>query len=306
MKKLFYLFAVVAVVASLASCNKKDEPAEENKLEFEAALDATYASMGYYEIYGMTKDAAWGIDTYVYGFQSLTEELTDDNFYNPTLYQMDAAGEKVKAQFPISDIKLKGSVDEAQTTWTLTGAFTANDVEYKVTLAVALPEPADPYEWDEDSADYAENFATYTIDDEYLAEDGDIVVKAENDNNGYVALDFYVPEGATGLVAGEYTVSDSEDAMTVYAGQGDGSYIYYSFAAYTTTGGIEKVWYLVSGKVTVNADGSIVVAAKNSNGKNINCTLTAPAAEGGGDVAAPAKKARKAIAKGVPAPKHAF
>ncbi len=313
MKKLFYLFAVAVLAISLASCNKKDEPTPEptpevNSLVFNAALDASYAAYGIYGVYGMTADTAWAIDWMVYGFESVNTVLVDSNFYEPTLMKVKADRSGVEEEYDMTNINLKASMNADQTVWTLSGTFTANEVNYNVKVSVALPEPADPHEYDEEDSDFAENFATYTLDDEHLEKYSYMAVEAENDNKATVMLGFYVPEGATSLVAGEYTVSDSQAAMTVEEGTFEDGYVYASFAAYLNEqGNLASVWYLVSGKVTVNEDGSIVLNAVNSNGKKITGTLTAPApAEQGGEETAPAKKmARKAI-KEMPAMKHVF
>ena len=311
MKKLFYLFAVAVLAISLASCNKKDEPTPEptpevNSLVFDGFVDATYADYGYYEVIAVTADTAWGIDLLA-GVKSFNTTLTDDDFMEPTLYKL--ANDSVEAAYEITGIKLTASLNADQTIWTLNGNITANETEYTVKITAAMPEPADPHEYDEEDSDFAENFATYTLDDQYLEKYSYMAVEAENENNATVMLGFYVPEGATSLVAGEYTVSDSRAAMTVEEGTFEDGYVYASFAAYLNEeGNLASVWYLVSGKVTVNEDGSIVLDAVNSKGKKITGTLTAPApAEQGLEEGAPAKKmARKAIKEMLPAKKHAF
>lgn len=317
MKKFFMFMAAALMTFSLASCDKKDKnepetPAAqdttvvENKLVFEAAVDASYASLGFLEVYGMSTDEAWYIDWLLYGFESLNTELTDENLYEPSITKV--KGGKKEAEYAVSDVKLTASLNEDQTVWTIAGTFTANETKYTVEIAAMMPEPADPHEYDEEASDYAENFATYTINDKYLSDEHYLGVTAEKDS-ATIMLGFYVPADAESLVAGEYTVSDSEEAMTVTEGQFDGQYVYASFAGYEGEQGLTRIWYLVSGKVTVNVDGSIVVDALNSNGKKINSTLTAPAKEEEGEESgkseAPAKIAPKAI-KGIPAKKHAL
>ena len=58
-----------------------------------------------------------------------------------------------------------------------------------------------------------------------------------------------------------------------------------------------KLWYIVSGTVTVNEDGSIVVDALNSNGKAIKSTLNHLQGEGIDEVNA-AAKATKSLKNG--------
>ena len=150
-------------------------------------------------------------------------------------------------------------------------------VEYTIALTAQFEEEDTSIDGDAET-DYAENFDTYTIDTQYLSYYGDIIVKASNDNGGYLGLDFYVT--ADSLVPGIYPVNDSETAPSVYAGSTDGSYVYYSFVAYLDAEGyLSEVWYLVDGTVTVNADGSIDINALNSKGHTVVCHLGASSGE---------------------------
>lgn len=153
----------------------------------------------------------------------------------------------------------------------------ADVVEYTILLTAAFAEEDMSIDGDAET-DYAENFDTYTIDTQYLSYYGDIIVKASNDNGGYLGLDFYVT--ADSLVPGIYPINDSETAPSVYAGSTDGSYVYYSFVAYLDAEGyLSEVWYLVDGTVTVNADGSIDINALNSKGHTVVCHLGASSGE---------------------------
>ena len=290
MKKLFAIMAAALIAFGFSSCENKNKPSKDTKLVMEGYVDGTYADYGYYEIIGMTSDSVYGISLAVMT-QDLNMTINEEATYEGALYKL--SNGSVSAQFAISNPNLKCVVSDEKVA--IEGTFTANEIEYTLTLSAVLylPEPADPYEYDEESANYAENFAEYTIEDSYLAQYGILYVDAENDNAGEVAIAFVLPKTAEGLTAGEYTISDSQAEMTVLSGEGDEQgYVYPSYAAYTDEEGyLSQIWYLISGKVTVNADGSIVVNAVNSKGKTIQSTLAAEAAEGGeGGEGAPAHK----------------
>jgi hypothetical protein len=127
-------------------------------------------------------------------------------------------------------------------------------------------------EYDED-ADLAHIFNSYTIDDEYLAEDGDVYVEASDEDGYQVVLDIYLPEGATTLTPGTYPINDSYEASSVAAGMFSEG-VYPSYAAILDAEGyITNVWYLVSGTVTVSEELNIGVVAKNSLGHDITIAI---------------------------------
>ena len=141
-------------------------------------------------------------------------------------------------------------------------------------------EPVSEYQYDED-ADFNHVFPTYLIDDTYLAQYGSVYVIGE-DAEYYLILDITLPQGATALVAGEYPIATEYAYQTAYSGYYSAEYgIVPSLAAtlIEQNGKLyyDKIWYLVSGNVTVNADGSIVVAAVNSLEHTISATLQADA-----------------------------
>ena len=136
---------------------------------------------------------------------------------------------------------------------------------------------------DDENADFNIAFASYTVNDQSLAEDGDVYVEAQDANNNYIVLDIMVPEDVDGLVAGTYPVDATETypAQTVVAGIYDEG-VYPSFAAVLSSDGenLEKVWYIVSGTVVIDADLNITVTAKNSLGKDVKATLAGPKGTG--------------------------
>ena len=127
-------------------------------------------------------------------------------------------------------------------------------------------------EYDED-ADLTYAFNSYTVDDEYLSEDGDVYVEASDEDGYQVVLDIYLPEGATTLTPGIYPINDSYEASSVAAGMFYEG-VYPSYAAILDAEGyITNVWYLVSGTVTVSEELNIGVVAKNSLGHDITIAI---------------------------------
>lgn len=122
------------------------------------------------------------------------------------------------------------------------------------------------YTLDEAEAEFNYNFDTYQL----MPTGSDIAVGvfAQTDE-ALIAAMIVLPQGHTELVAGEYEVSVMPMYGTVMAGQYTTEGPQPSYAL-TSAG---KLWYLVSGKVTVEGDGSIVIDALNSNGKAIKSTL---------------------------------
>ena len=146
------------------------------------------------------------------------------------------------------------------------------------------------YTLDEAEADFNYNFDTYQL----MPTGNDIIVGvfAQTDE-ALIAATIILPQGQTELVAGEYEVSVMPMYGTVMAGQYTTEGPQPSYAL-TNDG---KLWYLVSGKVTVEGDGSIVIDALNSNGKAIKSTLDHLQGDGIDEVNA-AIKATKTLKNG--------
>ena len=146
------------------------------------------------------------------------------------------------------------------------------------------------YTLDEAETDFNYNFDTYQI----MLTGSDVIVGvfAQTDE-ALIAATIVLPQGQTELVAGEYEVSVMPMYGTVMAGQYTTEGPQPSYAL-TNDG---KLWYLVSGKVTVEGDGSIVIDALNSNGKAIKSTLDHLQGDGIDEVNA-AIKATKTLKNG--------
>jgi hypothetical protein len=162
-------------------------------------------------------------------------------------------------------------------TATITGWMIAREYEgtevvkynYNLTCSVA----AAGLQYDEENADFSENFASYTVDDQYLASNGVLIVDADNDNDATIDLLFFVDED--GIIDGTYPVNSSEQPGTVWACTGVDSEgrIDLGFAGYLNAQGqISQVWFIVEGNVTVQG-GRITVHALNSYGRSIDAVL---------------------------------
>ncbi len=131
----------------------------------------------------------------------------------------------------------------------------------------------------ETETDFNQAFASYDIDDSYLEKYGSVYIEALNEDMYYIVLDITLPENATGLVAGEYTISDTYDYQTVYPGYYSSLYgeVVPSLAAYLVEveGELyyDKMWWIVSGTVTIDEDKTITVDAFNSLGQSVKAVL---------------------------------
>ena len=162
-------------------------------------------------------------------------------------------------------------------TATITGWMIAREYEgtevvkynYNLTCSVA----AAGLQYDEENADFSENFPVYEVNDKYFESEGVLIVDADNDNDATIDLLFFV--GEDGLVDGTYPVNSSEQPGTVWACTGVDSEgrIDLGFAGYLNAQGqISQVWFIVEGNVTVQG-GRITVHALNSYGRSIDAVL---------------------------------
>ena len=145
------------------------------------------------------------------------------------------------------------------------------------------------YQNDEAEAEFNYNFDTYQFG---AINEVVVGVMAQTDEAG-IALAIILPQGQTELTAGTYEISVTPMYGTVMAGQNTEMGMSPSYAMTAD----KKLWFLVSGTVTVNEDGSIVVDALNSNGKAIKSTLNHLQGEGIDEVNA-AVKATKTLKNG--------
>ena len=183
-------------------------------------------------------------------------------------------------QFSLVSANLTVAYNEADGIATVTGTFLGQngaDVPlFTLNLSAVVPEPSPYLDCDTPDKAYKEVFEEYTVSDQYLAEYGDLIIKATNENNAYVALDIFVAEGASTLTPGTYSFANTEEPMTVYIGGCDGESVYYSFFSYKDAEGyITEMWFAVDGTLTVLENGVIEVNAVNSYGAHIQCRIGA-------------------------------
>lgn len=164
-------------------------------------------------------------------------------------------------------------------TATITGWMIAREYEgtevvkynYNLTCSVAAAKTG--LQYDEENADFSENFPVYEVNDKYFESEGVLIVDADNNNDATIDLLFFVDED--GLVDGTYPVNSSEQPGTVWActGVDNEGYIDLGFAGYLNAQGqISQVWFIVEGNVTVQG-GRITVHALNSYGRSIDAVL---------------------------------
>ena len=218
---------------------------------------------------------------------SAVGEFTEDDFYSDYSYVL------INSTYTFYSLtEANITITQSDDKYLVTGTMkTANDdnpldqIIFTLNLTVTvLPneggeEEEDTYKYDEDAA-LIRDFAIYTIDDTYLAQYGSVYVEAEDEYGYYIILDVTLPTGASELVAGTYTIDNSYGPQTVFSGYYNSSSQYSmtpSFAAtlveYQGDLYYDKVWWIVSGTVTVDTNGKITVDAVNSKEQSIQVTL---------------------------------
>ena len=325
MKKFFLIMAAALVTFSFASCDKKGQnepetPAQdttqvEEKVSFEIVVsDLTYT--------GATVTITPSKDDVTYFWDAVAAE--DVEYYGGADKYLAAYVAYYVEQGATYDDFVDGGMIvsgedyydfglDAETDYIVLVCQIDKDLNFVgevTTKAFSTParkegEPFDEYEATED---LTYTFAEYTVSTAYLDTYGTIDISAEDETH-VVYLEFNAADDATDLVAGEYPINASGDANTFTASEGLMEFWGYTFItgcyAATLDGEyIDTPWYLVSGTVKVNADGSIEIDALNSANKSVKCTLTtrveAQEEEEGGEDKAPARKAvRKAAKKNV-------
>jgi len=135
----------------------------------------------------------------------------------------------------------------------------------------------DDYKYEED-ADYERNFAGYTVDETYLEQYGSVYIEAQDEENYYIILDMTLPDGATEIVPGVYPINNTYGPQTVYSGifSATNGIVPSVAATLVEEGGemyYDKLWYIVSGTVTVDNEANITVDAQNSLGRTVKAYL---------------------------------
>ena len=128
-------------------------------------------------------------------------------------------------------------------------------------------------DYDEEEDDFNRTYSSYDVEDQYLEQYGVVFVLAD-DGESEIILEFLTPE--EGIVDGTYPINQSEQTMTVWAGDGwdNQGYPNYSYVLTYSGQSIQKIWFLVEGTVTVQS-GKITVDAVNSYERTIHAVLNA-------------------------------
>ena len=234
-----------------------------------------YASDGVWQVYIENANHIIGI-TMNYEDEIAGTYKTDD-MYDKTYNWVTEINGTDSTEYVAIGMEINVAVSNE--TATITGWMIAREYEgtevvkynYNLTCSVAAAKTG--LQYDEENADFSENFASYTVNDQYLSQYGVIIVDAENDNDATFNLLFYVDED--GIIDGTYPVNASEQPGTVWASTGVDSegYIDFGYAGYLNAQGqISQVWFIVEGNVTVQG-GRITVHALNSYGRSIDAVL---------------------------------
>lgn len=156
-------------------------------------------------------------------------------------------------------------------------ANTADVKEFKITM---FTNELDPYMYDaeEDVSLVIKANPKEILDTQYFSQYG--IVLAEVQSGDYYFAAYIIPDNITEtniIPEGEYPIDFSETVPSMIAGTGVDSEgkISGSFLGTIGAEGIEDLWSLVEGKMTMYAD-KMVVAAKNGKGYNVNITIKFP------------------------------
>lgn len=191
---------------------------------------------------------------------------------------------KIAEEFVALGMNLIVTFNAQDSTAVITGTYLGqgylNDKDVpEFTLSIAAKVvtyvPSTEIEYDAEE-NFNAQYPTYEVDDTYLANYGVLFISAANDDRETIVLEVWLPEDATELVAGTYTVVAEEGVpASVTAGSFEGSSLYGSFAGTTDAEGYYNIplWFIVDGVMTVNDKAVIEVQGINSKGYKVNARL---------------------------------
>lgn len=264
----------------------KPEKTREEVLDIVDAQLTVVAEDGYWYVEGLNEDRSRYITILAFFEESIAGTYTTDDLYAGYTYVANTYEEEdglyAEEFFDLIDAEITVTLNEDGTIATIAGTLLGQgeedptDVpEFSFNFTADVEEYVEDNEYDAEE-DFAVDFESYEIDDEYLEEYGVLFVWAENADNEFVNLELWLPEGATELVAGEYAVSAEEgEPQTIFACILDGNSIYGSFAgSFDEEGYINSPWWFIAdGKVTVQEDGEIIVDCVNTKGAAVRSKL---------------------------------
>ncbi|MDR0828830.1 MAG: InlB B-repeat-containing protein [Prevotellaceae bacterium] len=160
--------------------------------------------------------------------------------------------------------------DQATTTaWDFATDVVTSNITLYAKWEQSNPNPKENYDYE----DTAATNITFSGAGVYLQNDGVYYVQIMNAQSTYLASLVVYPNSSG--IEGTYPINFSEEAGTVLASPGSvqAGYVSASFVGTIVSGGIDEVWFLVGGSVTITAT-SITVNATSYYGSTINITAT--------------------------------
>lgn len=160
-------------------------------------------------------------------------------------------------------------VDENGYTWNLSGN------------QAAPPDPTEQHlDYDTENEDYNQTFSSYTLDLSTLSAGYAILTAYDLVNKFMVYIQFWTPTGYEIFGAATYPIDYTQGDFTVNASSGvdaESGGMTPSFVATLVKESGEykpyELWLLVTGTVTVQEDGVIIIEGQNSYGRMIKATL---------------------------------
>jgi len=214
--------------------------------------------------------------TTVAGHYTENDLVVDYSFIGTDL---DPEGGKTNQYFTLKEADLTVTFNAIDSVAHITGTMYCINTQnpndrplFTIDVTTAMDGPF----FDDATANFSAEFATYEVNDLMVEEVGSVLVEAYNyEDSAFVALQFFVEEGAKQLTAGTYPLTMSEAPKTALASRGMyGGYATYSIVGYANDNyQFYSVWFLVSGNITISENGAIEVEAVNSNGRTIYCRL---------------------------------
>jgi len=174
------------------------------------------------------------------------------------------------------DVTFENNIITVKGTLTVTSEDDPTDVQTTyLNITGTYTPPTERHYYYDSQEPFSATIPTYEVDSSYLAKSGVLYVDALNDMGDAAALAFIPKEGKSTLVAGTYTIDNSEAPGTLYASSGPNSQgqLGYSFVGIQSTQGWTSVWFLVAGTATIDENGVITIAGLNSYNQQVNVIL---------------------------------
>ncbi len=243
-------------------------------------VDST-ATQGYWQIFAQSNDTVVvlsAVAKQVSGTYAISDLYADYTYLG--IY--DSSTKKItgKISFASGSLTIKEANDGS---YAVSGTLVGSDnIEYTLSITIT---PADPYEYDEESGDVNKTFSSSATQQSRSYNQGGVYILALGitDNSASTILYFITSsvDGTIFVPAGNYNIDDSHATGTVIASEGldDDNYLLPSYYCTISKGYADKIYFLVSGTVTVeNSNGNLklTVDAVNSKGVKVHIDYNAP------------------------------